>query len=102
MINARDMAVKTITEQILPGRRGIAALAVAATLAFGGCGLDADEETSTATTPPTIPEPSGASGATGASGASGPTGPTGAEGSDEDADAGEGAGLGTEAPEPAG
>ena len=77
------------------------ALACAALLTLGGCGLDADEETSTATTPATIPEPSGASGA---SGASGPTGPTGAEGEEgeEPVDATDGAGLGTAEPEPAG
>jgi hypothetical protein len=88
------MAVKTINKQILP------ALAAAALLALGGCGLDADEETSTATTPPTVAE---SSGATGASGPSGPTGPTGAEGSEaEPAEEPQGAGLGTEEPEPAG
>jgi len=83
------VAVKTINKQILP------AFLTAAVLAVAGCGLDADEETSTATTPQTIPEPSGASGA---SGPSGPTGPTGAGGSDETPGVESGAGIGTEAP----
>ncbi len=78
---------------------------VAAAVALSACGLDADEETSTATTPPTI---TGA--ATGPSGPSGPTGATGAEGSEEEEGTEaepeeegtlDGAGLGGAEPEPA-
>ncbi len=48
-------------------------------LVLGGCGLDADEETSTATTPAPITVEEGASGPSGASGASGATGAEGEE-----------------------
>ena len=63
-----------MNEQIRPRRLIPVALASAALLGLGGCGLDADEETSTATTPPAVE-----AGPTGPSGPSGPTGATGAE-----------------------
>ena len=74
MILPRALAVKTTSAQILPLRRAVLAGAAALTLAAGGCGLDADEETSTATTPTAVTD----DGATGPSGLTGSTGPTGA------------------------
>jgi hypothetical protein len=90
------VAEKPMTAQILPNRLVALAVVLTAILA-GGCGLDADEETSTATTPPTIT--GGATGPSGPSGPMGPTGPTGEKGADEDEP--QGAGLGTDEPEPA-
>lgn len=72
------VAVKTFSEQILPYRRAALVATAAFALTAGGCGLDADEETSTATT--ATPVTGSATGPSGPSGPTGPTGPTGEEG----------------------
>ena len=93
------VAGKTLNVHILPSHP-LAVLFVLAAGFAGGCGLDADEETSTSTTPPPIT--TGPTGPSGPSGPTGPTGPTGEEGAQpEDAGEPQGAGLGTDEPEPA-
>jgi hypothetical protein len=91
MILGTVLAEQTTSERILPNRRASGSRApralagvLAASFALAGCGLDADEETSTSTTPPTVEiGPTGRSGPSGPTGLTGPTGPTGQSGNVE-------------------
>ncbi len=70
-----------MSEQILPTRVRVGAISALLAAVIGGCGLDADEETSTATTSAPIKVESGGTGP------SGPTGLTGATGKSGEAEA---------------